>query len=75
MTAYGSLASAYDGLTTDIPYDTILDFLEAILHKSGKQPETVLDLACGTGSMSLLGYRRTHDYQSRARTVRRTEPV
>ena len=54
MIAYSSLASAYDGLTTDIPYDTILDFLEAILHKSGKRPETVLDLACGTGSMSLL---------------------
>ena len=35
MIAYSSLASAYDGLTTDIPYDTMLDFLEAILHKSG----------------------------------------
>lgn len=61
MSAYSSLAASYDGLTTDVPYETILDFLEAILRQSGKQPETALDLACGTGSMSLLlakrGYR------------------
>lgn len=59
--AYESLAASYDGLTKDVPYESILDFLESILQKSGKRPETALDLACGTGSMSLLlakrGYR------------------
>ena len=54
MSAYTTLACAYDGLTTDVPYEAILDFLEAILRRSGKKPATVLDLACGTGSMSLL---------------------
>lgn len=58
MKAYEALAVAYDGLTTDVPYESILDFLEAILQKSGRRPETVLDLACGTGSMSLLLAKR-----------------
>ena len=54
MSAYESLAGAYDGLTRDVPYEKILEFLEAVLCKAGKKPETALDLACGTGSMSVL---------------------
>ena len=61
MNAYGALAGAYDGLTWDIPYGKILDFWETVLRQEGSAPETVLDLACGTGSLSLLlserGYR------------------
>ncbi len=54
MSAYDSLAVAYDGLTTDVDYKGILDFLEAILHRFNKRPSSVLDLGCGTGSMSVL---------------------
>ena len=58
MMAYESLSAAYDGLMTDIDYDIILIFLEEILQAAGKHPETVVDLACGTGSMSLLLARK-----------------
>lgn len=54
MSAYESLAGAYDGLVRDISYEKILEFIEAVLHNAGKMPKTALDLACGTGSMSVL---------------------
>ena len=61
MSAYEALAFSYDSLTQDIPYPQMLDYMEALLQRHGKRPETVLDLACGTGSMSVLlaqkGYR------------------
>ena len=61
MSAYEALAFSYDSLTLDIPYEQMLSYMEALLQRHGKRPETVLDLACGTGSMSVLmarkGYR------------------
>lgn len=54
MIAYESLAAAYDGLTTDVDYEAVLAFFREILAENGKHPEQVLDLACGTGSMSML---------------------
>ena len=58
MSAYGALAYSYDSLTQDIPYEQMLDYMEALLQRHGVRPESVLDLACGTGSMSVLLARR-----------------
>ncbi len=58
MSAYEALAGSYDSLTQDIPYEQILDYMEALLQQHGASPETVLDLACGTGSLSVLMARK-----------------
>lgn len=61
MSAYDSLAFSYDALTYDIPYEDILTFWETLLRRNQLRPRSVLDLACGTGSLSVLlaekGYR------------------
>ena len=61
MSAYDALAASYDGLTWDVPYEEILAYLQALLKRHGASPKSVLDLACGTGSLAVLlaeaGYR------------------
>ena len=61
MSAYEALPASYDALTYDIPYEKILQFWETLLKRYRLRPETVLDLACGTGTMACLlaerGYR------------------
>ena len=61
MNAYEALAFSYDALTYDVPYEKIAAYFETLLRKSGVEAQTVLDLACGTGSLSVLlaarGYR------------------
>ena len=47
MSAYDRLAFSYDALTYDIPYEAMLNFVEAILQERNLAPQTVLDLACG----------------------------
>ena len=54
MSAYEALAFSYDSLTQDIPYEQMLTYMEALLQRHEVRPASVLDLACGTGSMSVL---------------------
>ena len=54
MDAYRALAASYDRLTNDVDYKAVVDFYSQILEKEGLHPRTVVDLACGTGSVSAL---------------------
>ena len=54
MNAYHALASSYDRLTQDVDYEAIVAFYHEILNKEGVAPRSAIDLACGTGSVTLL---------------------
>lgn len=54
MNAYGALARSYDRLTNDVSYEAVVDFYFEILEQEDLRPRTAVDLACGTGSVSLL---------------------
>ncbi len=54
MNAYHALAASYDRLTNDVDYPAVVDFYFRILEKEGLKPRTAVDLACGTGSVTLL---------------------
>ena len=54
MGAYEALAASYDRLTNDVDYEATVAFYEKILAREGLSPRTAVDLACGTGSVTLL---------------------
>lgn len=57
---YGDFAEAYDALTFNVPYDEIADYYEKIL-RSLTGGERLLDMGCGTGSLSVRLAKRGFD--------------
>ena len=59
---YSSLARFYDQLNSEIDYSAWADFVETCFARYlNKKPELVLDLACGTGSMTIELASRGYD--------------
>lgn len=54
MGAYEALAESYDRLTKDVDYRATVAFYDQILLREGWKPRSVVDLACGTGSVAML---------------------
>lgn len=50
---YSKLADIYDAVMEDVNYDLWADFIDAIILKHHQNPQSILELACGTGSLSL----------------------
>lgn len=61
MSQYDALAGSYDAMMTDASYQKRVNWLERLFRKSRIPVRTVLDLACGTGTIACLlaerGYR------------------
>lgn len=54
MSRYDALAGSYDALMADAAYRKRADFLERLFRKSPIPVRSVLDLACGTGTIACL---------------------
>ena len=52
MSCYDALAPWYDSLTGDVPYGAIADYYESVFRSDGGTFRLLLDLCCGTGSMT-----------------------
>lgn len=52
MEAYTSFARVYDTFMDNVPYKEWADYLEKVLKEYGIDDGLVLDLGCGTGSMT-----------------------
>ena len=58
MSCYVALAEWYDRLTLDVPYGEFADFYEAEFRRDGGEFRLLLDLCCGTGTLTCELARR-----------------
>ena len=61
MSCYRLLAPWYDKLTGDVPYERFADFYEAEFRRDGGEFRLLLDLCCGTGTLTSTLSRRGYE--------------
>lgn len=52
MNKYGKFAKVYDDLMVDFDYEKWFLYIEDIFNRYNKNPQTILEMACGTGNLS-----------------------
>lgn len=61
MSRYGAFAEYYDSLTSNVSYDETAKYVADILDENGIKKGILLDLACGTGTMSVQMAKRGYE--------------
>lgn len=61
MDAYTSFAEVYDTFMDNVPYEEWADYLQKLLSEYGAADGLLLDLGCGTGSMTEALAKRGYD--------------
>lgn len=59
--SYGIFSSVYDILTENVEYERIAHKICSLLHENGVDGGLLLDLGCGTGTMSFLLEKNGYD--------------
>ena len=53
MEPYQEFALLYDELMNDIDYKSWYEYIKEIFKKYNKNPKTILEMACGTGNLTI----------------------
>lgn len=62
MNSYTAFSDIYDSLMKqDVNYSEIADYIENIFSIHGKNPDMIVDLACGTGNLTIPLAERGYD--------------
>ena len=61
MASYGDFAYYYDMLTENVDYDKRCEYICSLLAENGISEGILLDLACGTGTLSLMLSEKGYD--------------
>ena len=61
MNSYEALSAYYDRFTDDVGYSDWADFFERLFAREGVEPKLILDLACGTGSLTRILAERGYE--------------
>ena len=61
MDQYRDFAFVYDELMDDVDYEGWIDYIEQIIEKENAKVKNILELACGTGNITIPLAEKNYD--------------